>query len=72
MTWNYRVIEEDGVFTIHEVFYHEDTPTVMTTKPSYPMGDTLEELEKDADSYFNATFKAPLKYPDDFDMEEEE
>lgn len=60
MTWDYRVFrEEDGAYVIREVFYDDDNSIVACTESAVePMGESLQELARDIDS-----FKAALKLP---------
>ncbi len=59
-TWNYRVIEEDGVFVIHEVYYDDaGQPEYFTAEPVHPMGETLEELRGDL-AYFQRALDLPV------------
>ncbi len=49
MTWNYRVVKhthEDGeeFYQIHEVFYKNEQPDMITEKGITPFGENLEEL----------------------------
>lgn len=73
-SWNYRVVKRKSpndiiTFAIHEVFYDDnDIPASITDTPSWPLGDTLEELKKDLEHYQKALFKPVLKY-EDFESE---
>jgi hypothetical protein len=56
MSWDYRVIRTEGEagarYAIYEVYYDdEDRPEARTGHPSYPAGETLEELQEDLHSY---------------------
>lgn len=43
MTWNYRVIENEGMFHIHEVYYNDKGEiTAISEDPIAPAGETLE------------------------------
>jgi hypothetical protein len=60
ITWEYRVFrEDDGTYVIREVFYDDDDLLTGCTESAVePMGESLEELAKDIDS-----FKEALKLP---------
>lgn len=50
MSWNYRAIKQtimdEDVYRIYEVYYDKDGQlNGWTQKPSYPQGETLEELQ---------------------------
>jgi len=67
MTWNYRVIHRveagEDVYAIHEVYYDENhMPKMVTESPSYPMGETMEELQEDLNLYDLAMLKPILEY----------
>lgn len=52
MSWNYRVIRNckngEKWHDIREVYYDvQDRPTMTTTTPCHPLGETLEELQSD-------------------------
>jgi hypothetical protein len=59
MTWNYRVVctenEAEVSYAIYEVYYDDDgRPEARTERPSYPAGETLEELREDVQRYLAA------------------
>tara|TARA_B100000900_G_C20517874_1_gene690869 strand:- start:277 stop:555 length:279 start_codon:yes stop_codon:yes gene_type:complete len=51
MAWNYRVIRhvdkdtKEETFQIHEVFYKNDQPNMITEEGIVPFGETVEELQ---------------------------
>ncbi len=62
MSWNYRVIEHDGMFTIHEVCYNgKGNITSISQDPMGPSGDTLEELKGDMKYFLQALDMPVLK-----------
>jgi len=62
MSWNYRVIEHDGMFTIHEVCYNDKGDiTSISQDPMGPSGDTLEELKGDMKYFLQALDMPVLK-----------
>ncbi len=78
MTWEYRVIRSQAkgdvpVFAIHEVYWFdpdegdeagnpEHPDCSLTVDPSFPQGETLEELESDIGLYILALTKPALDY----------
>jgi len=55
MNWDYRVINHDGMFTIHEVSYNDKGDiTSISQDPMGPSGDTLEELKDDMEYFLQA------------------
>jgi len=62
MSWDYRVIEHDGMFTIHEVYYNDKGDiTSISQDPMGPSGDTLEELKGDMEYFLQALDMPVLK-----------
>jgi hypothetical protein len=60
MTWNYRVIENKGMFHIHEVYYNDkEEITAISEDPIAPAGETLEELKGDL-KYYQQALKRPI------------
>jgi hypothetical protein len=60
MTWNYRVIENEGMFHIHEVYYNDKGEiTAISEDPIAPAGETLEELKGDL-KYYQQAGKRPI------------
>jgi len=48
MFWNYRVLEHDKMFYIHEVYYNDNGDiTAISEDPMHPHGETPEELKND-------------------------
>lgn len=64
MTWNYRIIHSthtlptgdiEHCYAIHEVYYDEhDAIETWTVNPTFPSGETREELAKDIEFYQQA------------------
>lgn len=66
MTWNYRRMLIDGVYSIREVYYSkEGKPEMYSSFPSDPFGETRDELKKDYDLMASA-FDKPILKPEDF------
>jgi hypothetical protein len=62
MNWDYRVINHDGMFTIHEVSYNDKGDiTSISQDPMGPSGDTLEELKDDMEYFLQALEMPVLK-----------
>ena len=60
ISWDYRVIEHDGAFTVHEVHYNERGDIISFSEdPMGPSGETLEELKADME-YFLQAFNRPV------------
>lgn len=60
MVWNYRIIEHDRMFYIHEVYYNDNGDiTAISEDPMHPHGETLEELKNDLE-YFRQAFIRPI------------
>ena len=71
--WNYRVVsrtiktpsETHEFYAIYEVFYSDDDrPNASSVTPTYPCGDSLEELTADMAHYMDALKKPVLRYED--------
>ena len=62
MNWDYRVIEHDGSFTVHEVHYNEEGGIISVSEdPMGPSGETLEELKVDMEYFLQALDKPVLR-----------
>ena len=62
MNWDYRVIEHDGAFTIHEVHYNDKGAIIsLSDDPMGPSGETLEELKADMEYFLQALDKPVLR-----------
>jgi len=68
MTWNYRVIQrvEPTTYAIHEVYYDNGIPKLVTENAVAPMGESPEELRRDCQHYILALDKPILDYDKDF------
>jgi len=65
MVWNYRVIEHDGLFYIHEAYYNDNGDiTAISEDPMHPQGETPEELKNDM-KYFLQAFNRPTLKKDE-------
>lgn len=64
--WNYRVVEKDGYYGMHEAFYDEKDkkPHSITQNEMSPHGDTLNELKDDLQKFLEALEKPILHYKD--------
>jgi len=62
MSWDYRVIEHNGMFAIHEVHYNDaEDITSISDGPMGPSGETLEELKDDMQYFLRALDMPVLK-----------
>ncbi len=60
MVWNYRVIEHDKMFCIHEVYYNDNGDITAISEDAMPQhGETLEELANDM-KYFLQALNRPV------------
>lgn len=65
MIWNYRVIEHDGLFYIHEAYYNDNGDiTAISEDPMHPHGENLKELKGDME-YFLQAFNRPVLKKDE-------
>ena len=76
-TWNYRVIQHKTdagcAYVIHEVHYDADgQPVGVTVDPTWPAGDTLEDLRQDLAAYAAALDKPVLEYDELVEQKEDE
>jgi len=64
--WDYRIVEADGVFTIHQVFYGEDGEVdYYDEEPVSPYGESQEDLENDMVEIWAAFDKPVMRLVDD-------
>ncbi|MHB8883027.1 MAG: hypothetical protein ACYC69_16150 [Thermodesulfovibrionales bacterium] len=62
MSWDYRVIQSGGAFTIHEVHYNDQGDmTAVSEDPMGPSGETLEDLRDDMEYFLQALSLPVLK-----------
>ena len=62
-TWNYRVVENEGSFAIHEAYYDDaGNVTNITVEAVAPLGDSLEELRADLEKFCQALAAPVLPY----------
>lgn len=71
MSWNYRLVKhvkqtttgQEEWLGIHEVYYDaEGNPHSMSTNPSYPYGENINDLAESIENYVLATQKPILYY----------
>ena len=66
MHWNYRVVEHDSEFAVHEVFYRDDGSIAgMTETPVHPRAESLEVLIEEFGRYQRALTEPVLPYDDE-------
>ena len=64
-SWDYRVIERGGAFTVHEVHYNEKGDIISISEdPMGPSGETLEELKADMEFFLQALGRPVLRKED--------
>lgn len=62
MSWDYRVIEHEGAFTVHEVHYNDKGAIISISEdPMGPSGETLEELKADMEFFLRALDRQVLR-----------
>ncbi len=60
MSWNYRVVQHDDEYAIHEVFYSDDgSVNGMTVDPVFPRAETLDDLREELERYGAALDNLP-------------
>ena len=66
MSWNYRVIQEGGAFSVREVYAHKVTGHAehVTVDPCAPFGESVEELRADLDRMTLALRLPVIQYGD--------
>lgn len=64
MSWNYRIVEVDGGFELHEVYYDVNDKPYARTKDCYVYGETVEELKNSLVKMLEATEKTVLNDDD--------
>ena len=62
--WNHRVVNKDGMFGIHEVYYVGGKPIGVTTDPIRISEDDLEDLEETLLRIRNCLQEDVLQYED--------
>ncbi|MCG7498843.1 hypothetical protein MHO82_18395 [Vibrio sp. Of7-15] len=63
MSWNYRVLENEGELAIYEVYY-DDSGAVKghSLTPTYPRAESFDGLKEELELYAEALIKPILKY----------
>jgi CCR4-NOT transcriptional regulation complex NOT5 subunit len=62
MIWDYRIVENNGMFTIHEVHYNDKEEIISVSEdPMGPSGETLEDLKDDIQYFLQALDSPVLK-----------
>lgn len=60
--WDYRVIEHEEMFYIHEVYYNDKGGiTAISENPMHPCGESLDELKSDIEYFLQALNRPVLK-----------
>lgn len=58
--WNYRVLHDNGVYYVGEVFYRDGEPAAYSD-PISPQGDTVKELDDEVRRMYGALGKDVLE-----------
>ena len=45
MSWNFRVVKTDGLYSIHDVYYDENLEIMNVGRESPVVGEDIEELK---------------------------
>ena len=45
MSWNFRVVKTDGLYSIHDVYYDENLEIMNVGRESPVIGEDIEELK---------------------------
>ncbi len=64
MRWDYRVVRKDDGYAVHEVYYEDGEPVMVTERAISPYGDTEKELWDDMLAYQAAIARPVLDYDD--------
>ena len=65
MTWEYRVMRKEDELAIYEVYYDKDGRLKgYSASPSFPAGETLDELAANCRLYLDAINKPILEHKD--------
>lgn len=58
MSWNYRVINKNGIYGIKEVYYEDNNEIKAWSQDfMYPYGENIEELKRDFELFQRALSK---------------
>jgi hypothetical protein len=62
ISWDYRIIENNGMFAVYEVHYNEREEIVSVSEdPMGPSGETLKDLKEDMQYFLDALESPVLK-----------
>ena len=64
MTWNYRMVRKNDFIEIHEVYYEDGIPIMVTVNAVAVGGETEAEAMRDMKNYLEAIAKPVLEYED--------
>jgi hypothetical protein len=60
MSWNYRVIENNGQYAVYEAYYRKNgSIEAVSAEPCFPGGETLSGLRDDM-RYYRAALSRPV------------
>jgi len=60
MTWAYRVVKENDLYTIREVIVSDDTGLLWTVDEVAPFGETRDELRQSITMYIEDLVNNPV------------
>ena len=63
-TWDFRVLQHDGFYAVHEVYYADGVATTCSLEPIQIMGDDLSDLRGELNLMAEAFSKPVLAYSD--------
>ena len=63
-TWNHRIVLEDGWYSIREVYYEDDKPTLVDEEPEGVLAESMEEMKELYEQMAEAFDASILNYED--------
>ena len=64
-TWNHRIVKEGDWYSIREVHYEDDKPTLVDEEPEGVLAESMEDLKEQYEQMAEA-FDAPILNYEDF------
>ena len=62
MTWNYRVMVRGGRYAVYEVYYEDGRITNCSAEPTYPTGESPQDLAEEFERCRRALMEPVLDY----------
>lgn len=62
MSWNYRVVKKDGLYSIHDVYYDKHFDIVNIGRESPVVGEDIEDLKWTLQKMLEACNKPSVDY----------